>query len=234
MASASSLPLKWSVAGVTGPHMGRSPERLSRVVGDVTFEMARFPRTLTPSSLVGAYTTEPMIDVLARFNAAGAYVSGSCAKFGPCNAYFASLGKDMALSELLEWSVVFFFLKPVSRIGPVPQAGDKQATVQGEVISVTPGTRFVQIVLSEFSLASNIKLAATIVHELAHVAGAPGSTDDERARAMANQRSATYQKLIAAEMALKACLLPKQFDPGALGVLQDTSQGWRSVGRAIV
>ena len=231
MPAANTLPPSWSVAGVTGTHMNRMPERLTRNMGGVTYEMAPFPRSLVPSRLLGAYTTETAIDVLARFQGAAAYVGGRCAASAPCNSYFSSLGKNMTLADLLAWQVVFYYWLPISRIGPVPRVGERMEVLQAEVISTTDETRFTQIVVGEFSLASNIKLAATMVHELAHVAGAPGANADLRAQASAEGGAKLFNTLIAAEMALKACLLPRQFDPGALGLMQG-AQSWRGRGVA--
>jgi hypothetical protein len=224
------MPANWSVAGVAGPQMSRSPERLTRVAGAVTFEMAPFPKSLSPSELVGRYTNTTATDVLARFNGAASYISGKCAASRACNAYFSTLGKNLSLSDLLEWRIVFFLWRPVGRVGPLPAAGDWIPALQAEVISANHETKFAQIVVGEFSLISNIKLAATLVHELAHIAGAPGSNEDERAKAAADPGSSRYKKLIAAEMALKSCLLPRQFDPGALGLLENATQGWRGGG----
>lgn len=233
MPNTHALPASWSVAGVAGAHMGRSPARLTRVSGGVTFDMAPFPKSLTPSALVGRYTASAVVDVLARFNGAAGYIAGKCAASRPCNAYFSTLGKGLSLSDLLGWSIVFYLWKPVSRAGPVPQAGEKMVVMQAEMLSATDETKFAQIVISEFSLVSDIKLAATLVHELAHVAGAPGANEDSRAMAAADPGSTLYKELIAAEMALKSCLLPKQFHPGALGLLQDATQGWRGQGSGI-
>lgn len=231
MATRNALPPSWSVAGVTGEFMNRLPERLTKTHGDVTYALAPFPRTLAPSALVGAWTTEAQLDVLARFNEAAAYVGGKCASSLPCNDYFRSLGAGLTLTDLLEWRIVFYFWQPSSRVGAVPQAGG-QAVLEAQVISSNATTCFAQIAVAEFSLVSRIKLAATLIHELAHIAGAPGADDDARAQAAARRGDPLYRRLIAAEMALKHCLLPKQFDAGALGVLE-SGQGWRARGRAI-
>ena len=231
MPSSNALPAGWSVAGVTGPQMDRSPERLSRVVGGVTFNMAPFPRSLVPSELVGAYTSTTVTDVLARFNGAAAYITGRCAASRPCNAYFSSLGKNVSLSDLLGWSIVFYLWRPVSRAVPMPQPGDRMPVLEAEMLSANFNTSFAQIVIGEFSMVSNIKLAATMVHELAHIAGAPGASNEDAAMAAANPGSDLFKQLIAAEMALKSCLLSRQFDPGALGLLQG-AQGWRGRGVA--
>ena len=69
------------------------------------------------------------------------------------------------------------------------------------------------------ALRSASILAATIVHELAHVAGAPGARVDERSTALGNKRSDDYKRLIQAEGALKACGLASQFDENAVGAL---------------
>lgn len=232
MTTNNALPANWSIAGVIGPHMGRSAERLTRVSGSVTFDMAAFPKSLTPSELVGGYTNVTVTDVLARFNGAAAYISGKCAASKPCNAYFSSLGKNLSLSDLLGWNIVFYLWKAVTRAGALPAKGDKIVALQAEVISANYENNFAQIVISEFSMISDIKLAATMVHELAHVAGAPGANDDQRAKASADPGSSLFKELIAAETALRSCLLPKQFDPGALGVLENAAQGWRGRGSA--
>lgn len=231
MPTPNGLPASWSIAGVIGPHMRRSPESLSQVAGGVTYDMAPFPKTLTPSPLVGGYTDAASVDVLARFNGAAAYVSGKCAASAPCNTYFSTLGKNLTLSDLLGWNIVFFLWQPKSRVGPVPPKGATMDVIQAQMISANHDTLFAQIVVAEFSLVSDIKLAATLVHELAHVAGAPGSNADLNAKAQADGGAALYKSLIAAETALKHCLLPRQFDPGALGLLQG-AQGWRGRGVA--
>ena len=233
MPTTSGLPTNWSVAGVVGPEKGRSVLSFSNVTDGVTYNLAKFPQTLTPSPLVGGYTTQTSVNVLARFNGAGAYISGKSALHKPCNAYFGTLGKETELTSLVEWKIVFLFWEPVSRSGPAPKTGDMIGAAPGLVISANHGTRFAEIAIGEASLISDIKLAATIIHELAHVAGAPGSTDEARAKALADRGSAEYKTLIAAEMALRHCLLPRQFNPEALGLLNSHTQGWRSAGRAI-
>lgn len=222
----SAIPPSWTIAGIAGPMKGWMVEARGATSGGVYYDHSPFPKTIKPSPLLPAYTKETEIDVLARFEAACRYITGRCATSAPCNAYFKSLGAGVTLSDLLGWNIMIGFWKPMHRQGP----GDP-SILMAEVLAQgqnAKGEPWAQIAMTEYSLRTPIALAATIIHELAHVAGAPGATEDERAAALKKKDGKDYKRLIAAEEALKACLLPKQFDPGALGVLQGPD--WRGKG----
>jgi hypothetical protein len=129
---------------------------------------------------------------------------------------------------------VFYFWQPVSRSGPVPRSG-RFSFAPDHLLSATPETRHAEIVISEYSLLSPMHLAAAIVHELAHIAGAPGATDAEAEEALAQRGAdpATYRRLIAAEEALRRCMLGQMFDPSLLGVIDDIERHEHSVRRVI-
>ncbi len=211
------LPAKWTIAGVAGAQPGRMAERLSRNVGGVRYDMAPFPTVLIPSPLLGKYTKAVSIDVAARFEEAIGHIRQKCCAHTPCNDYFRSLGRGVSLSDLLDWNVYLYFWVPKERAAP-QQEGSFEV-VDAEVIATNPDTTYACIVVSEFALMSKLRLAATLVHELAHVAGAVGGTSDQRTEAARDRTSQAYQTLIAAEKALKSCLLTPQFSPDALGLV---------------
>ena len=225
-----SFPERWSIAGIRGPDSSRLPERLGQTVANVRYELSAFPKSVTPSAFIGGYTNQTSIDVDRVFEDAARTVVGTCAQHRSCNRYFSSLGKGVTLSDLLTWRIVWYFWKPVSRSGPAPAVGDRIKVVAAEVLTANHETRFAQIAVCETSLVSDIRLAATIVHELAHIAGAPGATDEQRGKA--RKGTPEYDRLIAAETALLRCLLTKQFDSGALGLIQE-SRGWRGGGQGL-
>jgi hypothetical protein len=223
------MPETWSVAGVMGRWADRSPVRLIVTAGKVTYRVAPFPKTLKPSPLVGVYTDRANIDVAAAFEAAARQIAGKCAKHRDCNEYFASLGKGLTLADLLSWNIVFFMWLAESRVGPAPGKGEPYEAFDAMVLSKNYDTKYAEIVVGETALADPTRLAATIVHELAHIAGAPGATDDDRGKV--KRGTPEYKRLIAAEEALRHCLLHQHFSPGALGMIQE-SQGWRGTGKA--
>ncbi|MCX7372812.1 MAG: hypothetical protein NTW56_10340 [Alphaproteobacteria bacterium] len=226
----SAIPEGWTIGGLVGPYKGDSVESLSRVVAGVTYNLSLFPKVLTPSPLLPTYTDKASIDVLARFEAALLYIVGKCAEYAPCNTYFTSLSKGLSLKELLGWQVRIHYWKPASSDGSPNPAGDVASAEQLASGQNDRGENWTKIAIGEDCLAGDIKLAATLVHELAHVAGALGATADDRARLGKQRKGAEYDRLIAAEMALKQCLLPKQFNPDAIGLLHDRGPAWRGQG----
>lgn len=226
----SAIPAGWTIGGLVGPYKGDSVESLSRVVAGVTYNLAPFPKVLSPSSLLPAYTDQKSIDVLARFEAALLYIVGKCAEYAPCNTYFMSLSKGLSLKELLGWQVRIHYWKPASGNGspnPAREVASAEHLASGQN---DRGQNWSKIAIGEDCLAGDIKLAATLVHELAHVAGALGATDADRTRLGKQRKGAEYDRLIAAEMALKHCLLPRQFNPNAIGLLHDRGSSWRGQG----
>lgn len=226
----SAIPTGWTIGGLVGPYQGDSVESLSRVVAGVTYNLATFPKVVTPSPLLPPYTDEKSIDVLARFEGALLYIVGKCAAHVPCNTYFTSLSKGLSLKELLGWQVRIHYWKPASSDGSPNPARDVASAEHLASGQNDRGENWAKIAIGEDCLASTIKLAATLVHELAHVAGAQGATDADRSRLGKQRKGAEYDRMIAAEMALKHCLLPKQFNPDAIGLLHDRGPAWRGQG----
>lgn len=234
MSPPTSIPANWSVAGVLGPDARRLPPRLTSEHGGITYEVAPFPATITPSPLAPRYTGAASLDVAQVFRQACHYIATRSARSRACNDYFRALGHGDTLTGLLGWRIVFFFWRPVSRTGAVPTGGGFQA-VTGQVIATSRDTGYAEIAIAEFTLVGRLRLAATIVHELAHIAGAPGATDAQAASGRALRRSdpAAYRRLIAAEAALRPCLLAQMFDPDAIGAVQDLEEAGRRQPRAI-
>ena len=226
----SAIPPNWTIFGIAGPLRSALVDRLSANSGGVLYEHGPFPKTITPSPLLPTYTQAAEIAVLSRFEGACRQICGKCATHAPCNAYFATLGAGLSLADLLAWHI------RISYWGPVSKAGGEEGGVMGAEFlrsgTTANGEPWAMIAVTEVSLRSDIALAATLVHELAHVAGAPGATEEQRAALGKKRQGAEYERPIRAERALQSCLLPKQFDPGALGVLQGPE--WRGSGSRVV
>jgi hypothetical protein len=242
MALADTMPGTWSIAGLFGPDRDRLPTRLSRTDSDITYGLARFPATVTPSRFAPAYTRARSFNVASRFEGAARTIVTRSARARACNAYFRGLGRSAGrpaerqytLADLLGWRIVFYFWRPISRQGPVPTRGSFHGP-SGEVLTESPSSRFAEIAIAEYPLVTSIALAATIVHELAHIAGAPAANDAQRSQGRALRRAdpASYRRLIAAEGALRPCLLGQMFDPDAIGALHDLEDADRAEPRVI-
>ncbi len=224
MSLAESMPRTWSIAGLHGPDSGRLPVRLTQTVDNITYEVARFPATVTPSSFAPTYTTATGFNVADRFEHACRYIVTRSATARACNNYFRGLGRSAGrpperqytLSDLLGWRIVFYFWRPVSRSGPVPTRGAFHVA-GAQVIADTPSTRYAEIAIAEYELVTAMTLAATIVHELAHIAGAPPATEAQRSQGRA----------------LRPCLLRQMFDPDAIGAVHDLEEADQAQRRVI-
>jgi len=117
------------------------------------------------------------------------------ADFKPCNAYFKSLFRKKTLKEILaEGDITLHCL--------VPKEGHTYAELPyantaGRDIGLDPGL---------FVDKDSAALACTLVHELAHVAGATTNPDAQDAHA--------------AEMALNSCTCVKQYDRDIMGRIE--------------
>lgn len=231
--SKSPIPETWTISGITGPYKDWLVDSITRVVDGIEYRTRPFPKLLKPSELIKGHVKAGEIDVAALFTRAMRYVSCTCATHGPCNAYFRKLGAGLTLKDLFGWEIAFWFYEPVGKALPKGITADRIGVTVGEVISKgvnDKGVHWARIAIGEPALISHLKLAATIVHELAHLAGAPPASAEDAARASANKSGALYKSLIAAEQALQHCLLGKQFDPEAIGLLHDNIPGWRGQG----
>lgn len=109
----------------------------------------------------------------------------------PCRRYFQSLGNSKSLRDIWNSGRVVLHLIESPSSGTV---GEMRGGLSTQV----------DIGLSDDAFAKGkMYLVATLIHELAHVAGAPGRSSGS----------------IAAETALKHCLLSQYFDPDAVGAL---------------
>ncbi|WP_376093393.1 hypothetical protein ACE7GA_25445 [Roseomonas sp. CCTCC AB2023176] len=178
----------------------------------------RWPETMTiPVSLGGSGRAIKVREVFEAAFVAMARMANPKTNAG-CDTYFKALGpREYALSQLLTWKFLIY------RYGSADIETDLRTmsaaatyTKGTETLSAHPGTSMVQIMIDPLELTSASRLAATLVHELAHVAGAPGRPSDADWNIMpAKERKGYY----AAESALKKCGFSEQHDPDIYGVI---------------
>jgi len=137
--------------------------------------------------------TPVKVDVEARFNAAIALVTAKAQK-GKCNDYFRTLQRKVSLLEVINEGLIFlYYLAPMKGFGEevVPLAN-------------TAG-RDIGVNISYLANNDPNGLACTLVHELAHVAGA--TTD----------KDAPEPKNLEAETSLLHCGCSKLFQKESVG-----------------
>lgn len=218
------IPENWTILGVEGKRKDYAPLRMQREAGGITYVSSAFPPKLTPSRLLGG-TGGTEYDVWAVFNAACGTIKDRCCKSSDCTSYFMGLGRNLNLNDFLEWTIEWGYWR--ASTGSPPADGGTMAVLQAETIAQNYETRYACIIISESSLASPTQLAATMVHELAHVAGAPGMRSEDRDSVLADRKGKEYRRLIAAELSLKKCLLGGEFHGDAIGVLFDIQDRMR-------
>ena len=138
--------------------------------------------------------TRKSVDVKRELNSAWRFISRKAAAHQACNQYFRKLARRKSLAQILKEPIVLYALQPK----PGKTDSDLPRGASG------PGGKVIGINLLQIANQNRASLCATLIHELAHVAGA--SIDS---------------KSIEAETALKHCLLSQHFDPKALGVLHE-------------
>ena len=145
-----------------------------------------------------------------------------------CDAYFTALGSkrrpDMrrTLSDLLGYRLAFYRNGSLNPADDFTATGGSVNVLMGEVLTVNNVDGVARITISAYSARSPIALAATIVHELAHVAGAPGRPSDADWGRMSKSDQAPYY---AAEGAIKACgFANNHYHPEIYGHLQEYMQ----------
>lgn len=111
---------------------------------------------------------------------------------GPCNRHFQSLPRGRSFHE--QWRSIHLFIN----YSPSTAFGFFGATHSNNL----------DICISAWALDNHNRwmIGATIVHELAHTAGAPGGTSH------------------AAERAVHRCGFADQYDPAIIGSLEDISR----------
>ncbi len=153
-----------------------------------------FPKTLTfdVTDPRTKKTTRKNLDVKGEIDKAWLWISKKAAAHRPCNNYFRKLARGKSLAQILKEPIVLHALQP------------KPGKKDSDLPRGASGGKSVGINLLLIADQNRAALCATLIHELAHVAGASISKTS-----------------IEAETALKHCLLSQQFDPNALGVLHE-------------
>jgi hypothetical protein len=128
------------------------------------------------------------------------YIDNHCAKNKICNDYFSGLNRKnpLSLRQILDTKKLQIF-----RLGGQEDKDMPAGFTHGW------GPAYAQIGLNRISLTDSGQAAAAIVHELAHVAGAPGRDVDPRS--------------LAAETSLNHCGLKRFYDDKAFGVVVTSS-----------
>src|SRR5437763_7381752 len=167
--------------------------RINGVTG--TFSVPRVPKNyrftaFTPTLKVRITTDggseEQSVNVKSKLEQAWQFVTQRAARHAPCNAYFKTLFRKKSLQEVLdEGDITLHCLEPKDGFSSddLPDAN-----TAGRDIGIFAGLLFE---------TDPNKLSCTLVHELAHVAGATTNSVDPDA--------------IAAERSLKSCLCAGQF-----------------------
>jgi len=147
-----------------------------------------------------------------------------CAGRRACDKHFRLLGKGMGLSEILEgWKFYFFAFGPEAKDAVWP-ADDKGVTY-AHVVGTYPQTSYAEIGIHIVSLRSAGFLAATLLHEFAHIAGAPGAADDDHAlHAAGALPKARFDSLHLAEEAVRVCGLRQHYKKDVIGALDMIKQ----------
>jgi hypothetical protein len=128
-----------------------------------------------------------------------------CARKPACDNHFGGLGGGLRLSAMLrEWKFRFWCFAPEGMQGRWPE--DDKGVTFAQVIRAYPATKLVEIAVHLCALRSPEFLAATLLHEFAHVAGAPGASADDLARhARGELNAADFRRLHKAEQAVYVC-----------------------------
>lgn len=166
------------------------------------------------------------LDVRLCFEEALAQVHKSVANGANplCDTYFLELGKARApdmrrsLTDLLGYRLIFYRHGATSAADDFGGTGGARSVVLGEVLWSNNVNRHAIISISAYAARSPTSLAATLIHELAHVAGAPGRPGDADWAGMGAAARAPY---FGAENALRACGFAKQHNPAIYGEIQD-------------
>jgi len=145
-------------------------------------------------------TVVAIVSVKQTIAKALAHIDKRCASQRRCNAYFQTLNtqKPISLRQILDRKTLYIF-----RLKPLRGATLKKIP---EGYCYSWGSNWAQIGLNDLAFALGyMEVAHTLLHELAHVAGAPGLRQDP--------------KSLAAETATLHCGMRKYFDPKAFGAL---------------
>jgi hypothetical protein len=135
------------------------------------------------------------VDVKPKIQPAWNFITGRAANHKPCNDYFKSLRRNVTLKQVLEeGDIILHCLVP------------KEGHTFDELPDANTAGRDIGIDPSYLLDPDSMGLAATLIHELAHVAGGTTNPRDDHAGE--------------AEEALNHCLCQSKFRSGTLGVLE--------------
>ena len=137
--------------------------------------------------------TKLPIDVRTRINNAWIHIENNCAKNKDCNAYFAKLRRGKTLASIMK-DVAF------TAHCLTPREGHTEEELP---YANSEGVDFAVSVIAFVVQDSTPALAATVLHEIAHYAGATTNRDDDNA--------------LEAENALVPCGLKQFFNKDAKG-----------------
>ena len=167
------------------------------------FTLGRFEES--PLKLRRDGQTDLMVDRKKVITDAMNYIAAHCAQSKGCNAYFLKLNKrsPISLAGIIDQKTIQIF-----RLVPWDDKTEKDLPAG---FTLAWGAAYAQIGINEPMLTDSMSAASVLLHELAHVAGAPGRREDP--------------KSLAAETALLNCGMKKYFDEKALGSIEVLGSG---------
>lgn len=206
---------KYTIYGISSE---RSPPSVSAYVG------YKFPESVeAPARFRGgvAMRTEPLFEAAFR-------ELDTCAARPACDTHFTRLGNGLTLGAILrDWTFYFFAFAPAGQQNQWPENDDN--VTYAEPAGVYPARTYAEFGLHICALRSPEFLAATLLHEFAHLAGAPGISAEDRGRAAAGRLpAAEARRAHLAERAVWACGMRSQYKRNVIGAL-DLVVGPRTV-----
>jgi len=143
------------------------------------------------------------------------------ARHRPCNRYFKSLPRGMGLDEIIAGrDLLIGWLAPRKGGAAIELTANPKDVAKGKIAVEHAYQTGPYIALSQWPIALGWEyVAATLVHELAHVAGAPGLPGDADPKDPRIQ-SSKKPNYHAAEEALCHCLYKPHFKPTTVGAIQ--------------
>jgi hypothetical protein len=145
----------------------------------------------------------------------------ACARRPACDRAFQELGLRLGLKALLSsWTLHLFAFAPYGQQGQWPASDDGITFAQVTVQKPNARPPYAEIGIHVCAMRSAGFLAATLLHEIAHIAGAPGAaSSDFDAAAAGTMPKSEFKRLHAAERAVWACGLRDHYKPNVIGAL---------------
>jgi len=172
-----------------------------------------------PDTLPGFGKTP--VQAKARVKGAVKDIVERVAKHRPCNAYFKSLPRGQTLADIIAGqNLLIGWLCPRKGGSAIELTVNPKDVAAGKVAVEWAYRAGVYIALSQWPIALGWEyVAATLVHEFAHVAGAPGLAADANPAdpKIQSSRKPDYH---AAERALVHCLYKAHFKPTTVGAVE--------------